>query len=157
MQPFLRALTDSIAVVFFYCAYSMPWNRNKPGLRSRHQTLPSVFFSFNISFFRSFLLLILPPRDTPETASLFKSAATAFPLTFFLLVERSFQGNRFLLWLGFLSVSHWSAGNREHKDSGAGFKWGWEVVGVVEVGISLAWESLPVSHVPLCRNPKVRA
>lgn len=55
-----------------------------------------------------------------------KSAVNALPLIFFflLLVGRSFQGYRVLLWPGVLSGSHWSAGNREHKGSRACFKWG---------------------------------
>lgn len=93
-------------------------NTATPFFPSHPVRVHSSSLSFTVSFSSSFILPLL------KTASLFlkQISCKCFSFSFFfLLVARSFQGNRFLLWSGFLSGSHWSAGNREHKGSRAGF------------------------------------
>lgn len=114
---------------------------------------PSPSLYFTLSSCSSFL------SDTPKTAFLFSKQISCkcspfefFPPTSWEKFPR--KPVSFVAWV--LSGSHWSAGNREDKGSSAGFKWGWEVVGLWR------WEPVqpenhsPVSHVPLCRNLKVR-
>lgn len=130
----------------------MPAVRKK-WTRGKHRTLPLLFFppshpvhpsslSFTVS-----LLSLYRLAHPPPTAFLFlkQISCKCSPFGVFspLLVGRSFQGNRFLLWPGFCQGLIGLLGTESTKAGELALNGGWEVV----LGGLWRWEPVqPENH-----------
>lgn len=94
------------------------------GVHSSSLFLHRLFLSLFRLAHPSSQTLLKPPFCLSKQISCKCSAFDFFPSTSW----EKFPRKPVSFVAGVLSGSHWSAGNREHKGSRAGFKWGWEVV-----------------------------